>query len=77
MIEKCLHLSILHIYTSKFITLIKLSPLKSDGYKIMYSRLYHLIRLFGGINVAEITAKLQASRRSKVLKKFQNGSIDM
>lgn len=43
----------------------------------MYSRLYHLIRLFGGINVAEITAKLQASRRSKVLKKFQNGSIDM
>lgn len=40
-------------------------------------RLYHLIRLFGGINVAEITAKLQASRRSKVLKKFQNGSIDI
>lgn len=40
-------------------------------------RLYHLIRLFGDINVAEITAKLQASRRSKVLKKLQNGSIDI
>lgn len=40
-------------------------------------RLYHLIRLFGDIKVAEITAKLQASRRSKVLKKLQNGSIDI
>ncbi|XP_022320877.2 ATP-dependent RNA helicase DDX51-like [Crassostrea virginica] len=40
-------------------------------------RLYHLIRLYGNISAAEITAKLQASRRKKVLSKFQNGSIDV
>lgn len=55
----------------------KFSPLKFDGCCIIHFRLYHLIRLFGDVNVAEITAKLQASRRSKVLKKLQNGSIDM
>ncbi|XP_061182754.1 ATP-dependent RNA helicase DDX51-like [Saccostrea echinata] len=40
-------------------------------------RLYHLLRLYGDISVAEITSKLQASRRSKVLRKFQNGDIDI
>ncbi|XP_062604068.1 ATP-dependent RNA helicase DDX51-like [Saccostrea cucullata] len=40
-------------------------------------RLYHLLKLYGHISVAEITSKLLASRRSKILRKFQNGDIDI
>ena len=44
---------------------------------ILYYRLYHLIKLVGGVEVREFSSGLHTAKRNRILQQFSKGKIDM
>jgi len=67
----------IYIGSNKYVMSFSYDHLSVQFLSFCLTRLYLLVKLFGGVEVAEFSSRLSPSERQKTLKDFEQGKIPL